>query len=79
MARAGLGWTVHELAEKSNVRPATISSFERGGDSKLSTVDAIKKVFLDTGLVTFTGDDCVCVKDASIDCLPATNPMQSTD
>ena len=69
MARAGLDWTVNDLAEKANVRPATISSFERGGDSKLSTVESIKKAFLDTGLVTFTGDDCVCVKEAASDTL----------
>lgn len=63
MARAGLGWTVSQLAEKTSGRPATVSNFERGGVSKSSTVIAIENAFISTGRVTFTGKDCVCVTD----------------
>lgn len=79
MARAGLGWTVSDLAEKISGRPATITNFEKGRNAKTNTVSNIKKAFLDTGLVTFTGDDCVCVKDASIDRIPINELTQPTE
>jgi transcriptional regulator with XRE-family HTH domain len=67
MARAGLSWTVNDLAEKANVRPATISGFERGGDSKSSTINALENAFLSTNLVTFDGKNGVFVLDEQPD------------
>lgn len=63
MARAALEWTVRELAEKSGVMPNTVTNLEKGRGNNSSTINAIKRVFLDTGLVSFDGDHCVCVVD----------------
>ena len=63
MARAGLGWTVSDLAKQAGTRPATVSNFERGGVALTTTADILKKAILDTGRVTLNGDDCVCVEE----------------
>ncbi|WP_139218601.1 helix-turn-helix domain-containing protein [Nitrosomonas aestuarii] len=62
MARAGLGWTVSELAQRAGTRSATISNFERGGTALTTTAKTLKKAILSTGRVTFSGDSCVCVE-----------------
>ena len=61
MARAGLGWTVNQLAEAAEVRPGTVSSFERKNSAQSSTIKAIKQALLDTGKVRFEGETCVCI------------------
>lgn len=44
MARAGLGWTVRDLAEKAGVSVATINRFETGGAVTIAaTRDAIQR------------------------------------
>lgn len=63
MARAGLGWTVADLAQRAEVRPGTISRFERGGDALTSTIKVIEAAFLATGRIRFEGDTCVCVTE----------------
>ena len=55
MARAALKWSVNDLGEKANVRAATVSSFERGGDAYRSTVEALRAA-LEGGGVTFLGN-----------------------
>lgn len=61
MARAGLGWSLDKLKDKSGIGRATIQRFESSKDSFVSTAERIKKTFEAHG-VTFQGEDCVCVK-----------------
>ena len=61
MARVALGWTVHQLAEKANVMPNTVSNFEKGRGAQISTAKALEQALLSCGKVRFEGDDCVCV------------------
>lgn len=63
MARNGLGWTVHDLADKAGIQAGTISRFERGGDALSSTVGALESALLATGRVRFEGETCVCVAE----------------
>ena len=42
MARAALGWSVRQLAEKSGLSHDTIVRFEAGSDLKAKTVGAIR-------------------------------------
>jgi len=63
MARAGLGWSGKMLSDKTGVRTATISAFEKGGASLTTTVEKLKQAFLDTGKVKFEGEDGVFVMD----------------
>ncbi len=42
MARAGLRWSVVDLGKRADVRPNTVSNFERGGDAFRSTVRALR-------------------------------------
>ena len=50
MARAGLGISVRELAEKARVSTNTVTRFENGEPLKERTVDTIRDVFLDAGV-----------------------------
>lgn len=61
MARAGLNWSGKVLSEKTGVRVATISAFEKGGAALTTTVDKLKQAFVDTGRVKFEGDKGVFV------------------
>lgn len=54
MARAALGWSIDDLGGRANVRAATVSSFERGGDSYASTVLKLRTA-LEAGGVVFVG------------------------
>ncbi|MCP5246527.1 MAG: transcriptional regulator [Burkholderiales bacterium] len=63
MARAGLNWTVRELGLKASVMPNTVTNFEKDRGVNSSTIKAIKAAFLETGLVKFNGDNCVCVEE----------------
>lgn len=42
MARAAVGWGVRELAERAGVTANTITRIEKGGDARLSTLDALQ-------------------------------------
>lgn len=61
MARAALGWSVRELADKSGVHFTSVSQFERGRDAYQSTIVKLEKAILNTGKVRFDGD-CVCIQ-----------------
>lgn len=45
MARAGLGWSTEDLAERSGVSKPTIQRFESGQGVKDSTVEEIAAAF----------------------------------
>lgn len=62
MARAGLKWSVQDLADRSGVNKNTISRFERDGGSQMRTAEKIEKCFLATGKVRFHGADGVFVE-----------------
>ena len=50
MARAGLGLSVRELAEKARVSTNTITRFEGGEPLKERTLDTIRDVFTSAGV-----------------------------
>ena len=51
MARAALGLTGAQLAAKVGVRTATVSDFERGADSKSSTITKLREALEEGGAV----------------------------
>ena len=55
MARAGLGMSIADLAEAAAVRVATVSHFERGGESYASTILKLREALEKRG-ATFVGD-----------------------
>lgn len=50
MARAALGWTVRELAERAAVARYTVTRFEVGERLRPRTIDAIKRCFEQHGI-----------------------------
>jgi transcriptional regulator with XRE-family HTH domain len=61
MARAALGWTLADLAERTQLKPNTVHNFERGeGRSRRSTLATIRRAFEDAG-VEFIDTDGVRV------------------
>ena len=61
MARAGLGWTVRELAERSSVHRNTITRIESGADAERRTLETIRAA-LEAGGVEFTNGDAPGVR-----------------
>ncbi len=66
MGRAALGWSQSDLAKAANVRQETVSGFESGGDSRRSTVSAMRLemeiagvVFLAAGEASLSGGEGV--------------------
>ena len=59
MARALLGWTVQELADKAEVGTTTVKRIELTDSisegAQVGTLKAIAKAFTDTGKVRFEG------------------------
>lgn len=53
-ARALLKLGVREVAAAAGITPNTISRIENGGDAKQSTIEAIRKVYIERG-VKFIG------------------------
>ncbi len=51
MARAALGLSIADLAEASRVRVMTISAFERGSDSRRSTIEKLQSALEARGIV----------------------------
>jgi len=51
MARAGLNLTVRQLAQMADVNKATIVRIEAGLQPRQATLDAVKKVLIDQGVV----------------------------
>jgi len=61
MARAGLGWSVKKLGEAANVTPNTVSRYENGKDSYISTSDKLQKALESSLRVRFEGEDGVFI------------------
>lgn len=51
MARAGLGMSVRELADRAHVSTNTISRFEAGEDLKPRTIEAIQRALEEAGVI----------------------------
>lgn len=49
MARAGLGWSAADLAEKAGLARETVARFEAGGKLSDASIDALRKVLEDAG------------------------------
>jgi transcriptional regulator with XRE-family HTH domain len=56
MARAALGWSLKELAEKAEVNINTISRYESGSQVMTGTINKIEAVLLEEGVI-FLEDD----------------------
>jgi transcriptional regulator with XRE-family HTH domain len=50
MARAGLGWTLRDLAQRAKVNPNTISRYETGKDIMAGTLRKIEATFHTAGV-----------------------------
>jgi len=50
MARAGLGWTLNDLAEKAGVNPNTISRYEAGRDVMAGTLRKVADALREAGV-----------------------------
>ena len=50
MARAGLGWTLAELARRGHVNPNTLSRYEAGRDVLSGTVRKMEGVLKEAGV-----------------------------
>ena len=51
MARAGLGWTLDDLAEASEVNRRTILNFENDGPASQSSLEKLRSAFEGEGIV----------------------------
>ena len=56
MARAGLDWSVRDLAERSGVHANTVVRFEKGGDVLQSTVQKMRAALEALGVEFLDGD-----------------------
>src|ERR1700680_1019625 len=56
MARAALGWSLKELAERAEVNINTISRYEAGSQVMSGTISKIEAVLLKEGVI-FLGDE----------------------
>lgn len=57
MARAGVGWSVRELAERSGVAASTILRFETGkGGMQTGTLDRVEDALRKAGLIFISAD-----------------------
>jgi transcriptional regulator with XRE-family HTH domain len=50
MARAALGWTIQELADKAKVNLNTVSRYEAGREVKSGTLASIEAALIDAGV-----------------------------
>lgn len=57
MARAALDMSIADLAAATNLRPMTISGFERGADCRRSTVETLEGALRAHGLIFISADD----------------------
>ncbi len=64
MARAGLGWSISTLAEKSGVSVRSINRFEKGEVVTTDTVETLRRALVDGGasFVDLSGKVGVAVK-----------------
>lgn len=56
MARAALGWSLQELADKAKVNLNTISRYETGREIKSGTLESIESAFTAAGVVLIYED-----------------------
>ena len=56
MARAALGWTLQELANKANVNLNTVSRYETGREIRSGTMESIEAAFAAAGVVLIYED-----------------------
>jgi transcriptional regulator with XRE-family HTH domain len=57
MARAALGWSLSDLADKSKVNLNTISRYEAGREVLSGTIDKLEKVLESAGIAFIQEDD----------------------
>jgi transcriptional regulator with XRE-family HTH domain len=50
MARAGLGWSAHDLADKAGVGYATVARFESGGTISDESLEKIADALMTAGV-----------------------------
>lgn len=50
MARAALGWSTIELAEKAGIGSNTVNRFEAGQDARVSSVEKMKAALESAGV-----------------------------
>lgn len=63
MARAGLGWGIRELADRSGLTPGTISRIENGKEAMAGSLRRIEQTFRDAG-ADFPDEHTVSVREA---------------
>ena len=51
MARAALGWSTQDLAREAAVGVNTVNRFEAGQDARISTVEKMRSVFEQAGII----------------------------
>lgn len=51
MARAGLGWSLDDLAARSGVGRRTLAKYEAGGNVLPAMVEALRRALIDAGAV----------------------------
>lgn len=57
MARAALGWTIVEFAERAKVSTNTLVRLERGDELKQSTLDHLRRVLERAGIEFLIDND----------------------
>jgi len=57
MARAALGWSLSDLANRSKVNLNTISRYEAGREVLSGTIDKLEKVLENAGIAFIQEDD----------------------
>jgi transcriptional regulator with XRE-family HTH domain len=67
MARAGLGWTLADLAKRADVNPNTLSRYEVGKDVLASTVHKVEHVLRAAGVSFIEEHDRIAVSVPEIE------------
>ena len=67
MARAGLGWTLIDLSERSGVNPNTISRYEQGREGMVGKLRKLEAALRAAGVVFGEGGKTVIVQVPLLD------------
>jgi len=62
MARAGLGWSLDDLAKAAGVGRRTVAKFEAGGTILAEKVEALRSCFVKSGVEFINGGKLVGVR-----------------
>jgi transcriptional regulator with XRE-family HTH domain len=62
MARAGLGWTLIDLSERSGVNPNTISRYEQGQEGLVGKLRKLEAALQAAGVVFIEGGNIASVQ-----------------